>query len=70
MQRYGMTIPFDGVPLHAQREWVIELEELGDVDPVTGELRDAPSDDGFAVPYDDAASAEGASAGVPADSAA
>jgi single-strand DNA-binding protein len=49
---------------------VRELEELGDVDPVTGELRDAPPDDGFAVPYDDVASAEGASAGVPADSAA
>ena len=29
MQRYGMTIPFDGVPLHAQRDWIVELEELG-----------------------------------------
>ena len=28
-QRYGMTIPFDGVPLHAQREWVEELVDLG-----------------------------------------
>ena len=24
MQRYGMTIPFDGVPLHAQRDWIVE----------------------------------------------
>src|SRR3954447_14942057 len=32
MQRYGMTIPFDGVPLHAQREWIEELEQLGYTD--------------------------------------
>lgn len=24
-----MTIPFDGVPLHAQRDWIAELETLG-----------------------------------------
>ena len=32
MQRYGMTIPFDKVPLHAQREWIEELESLGYTD--------------------------------------
>ena len=26
---YGITIPFDRVPLHAQREWVEELVDLG-----------------------------------------
>jgi probable F420-dependent oxidoreductase len=31
-QRYGMTIPFDGVPLHAQRDWIVELEDLGYTD--------------------------------------
>ena len=30
--RYGMTIPFDGVPLHQQREWVQELADLGYTD--------------------------------------
>ena len=25
--RYGMTIPFGGVPLHEQREWIEELLE-------------------------------------------
>lgn len=29
MQRYGMTIPFDGVPLLAQEDWVKELADLG-----------------------------------------
>jgi probable F420-dependent oxidoreductase len=29
---HGMTIPFDGVPLHAQREIVEEIEELGYTD--------------------------------------
>ena len=32
MQRYGMTIPFDGVPLHAQRDWIVELADLGYTD--------------------------------------
>ena len=32
---------------------VRELEELGDVDLVTGEIREAPTDDGFAAAYDD-----------------
>ncbi|MGH8921509.1 MAG: LLM class F420-dependent oxidoreductase, partial [Actinomycetes bacterium] len=30
--RYGMTIPFDHVPLHEQREWIAELAELGYTD--------------------------------------
>src|SRR4029453_19275593 len=32
MQRYGMTIPFDGLPLHAQRDRVVELADLGYTD--------------------------------------
>jgi probable F420-dependent oxidoreductase len=32
MQRYGMTIPFSGIPLHAQRDWVVELADLGYTD--------------------------------------
>jgi probable F420-dependent oxidoreductase len=32
MQRYGMTIPFGGSPLHAQREWIEELVDLGYTD--------------------------------------
>jgi probable F420-dependent oxidoreductase len=30
--RYGMTIPFDRVPLHDQREWIEELVDLGYTD--------------------------------------
>ena len=30
--RYGMTIPFDRVPLHDQREWIVELADLGYTD--------------------------------------
>jgi len=30
--RYGMTIPFDRVPLHGQREWIEELVDLGYTD--------------------------------------
>jgi probable F420-dependent oxidoreductase len=30
--RYGMTIPLMGVPLHAHREWIEELAELGYTD--------------------------------------
>lgn len=33
---------------------VRELEEFGDVDLVTGELREPPAEDGFAASYDDA----------------
>src|SRR3954471_2845049 len=32
MARYGMTIPFDGVPLSDHREWYEELAELGYTD--------------------------------------
>ena len=32
MQRYGITIPFDGVPLLDQRDWVKELADLGYTD--------------------------------------
>src|SRR6266542_473915 len=31
-QRYGITGPFDGGPLHAHREWVEESAALGDTD--------------------------------------
>ncbi len=31
-QRHGMTVPFGGVPLHAQREWFEELVDLGYTD--------------------------------------
>ncbi len=44
MQRYGMTIPFDDVPLHAQRDWVKELEDLGYTDVWSSE---AGGHDGF-----------------------
>jgi probable F420-dependent oxidoreductase len=32
VQRYGMTIPFMGIPLHEQREWITELVDLGYTD--------------------------------------
>jgi probable F420-dependent oxidoreductase len=32
MNRYGMTIPLDGVPLAEQRGWIEELEKLGYTD--------------------------------------
>jgi probable F420-dependent oxidoreductase len=41
MQRYGMTIPFDGVPLHAQRDWVAELADLGYTDVWSAEANGA-----------------------------
>jgi len=44
MQRYGMTIPFDGVPLHAQEDWIRELEQLGYTDVWSSE---ANGHDGF-----------------------
>jgi probable F420-dependent oxidoreductase len=30
--RYGMTIPFTGVPLYEQRDWYVELQDLGYTD--------------------------------------
>ena len=43
-QRYGMTIPFDGVPLGQQREMIVELEALGYTDVWSAESDGA---DGF-----------------------
>jgi probable F420-dependent oxidoreductase len=31
-QRYGMTVPLDRVPLHEQRDWIVELADLGYTD--------------------------------------
>ena len=31
-ERFGMTIPFDGVPLGEQRAWIEELVDLGYTD--------------------------------------
>src|SRR5512132_407439 len=41
MQRYGMTIPFDGLPLHAQRDQVVELADLGYTDVWSSEANGA-----------------------------
>ncbi|MFN8053033.1 MAG: LLM class F420-dependent oxidoreductase [Acidimicrobiales bacterium] len=41
MQRYGMTIPFDNVPLPDQREWVVELADLGYTDVWSSEANGA-----------------------------
>ncbi|MEZ5177782.1 MAG: LLM class F420-dependent oxidoreductase [Acidimicrobiales bacterium] len=43
-QGYGMTIPFDGVPLHQQRDWIVELADLGYTDVWSSEANGA---DGF-----------------------
>ena len=39
--RYGMTIPFDDVPLHAQADWVRELADLGYTDVWSSEANGA-----------------------------
>jgi probable F420-dependent oxidoreductase len=39
MQRYGMTIPFDGAPLAEQREWIAELADLGYTDAWSSEAQ-------------------------------
>jgi len=44
VQRYGMTIPFDNVPLHEQRDWIVELADLGYTDVWSSEASGA---DGF-----------------------
>src|SRR5438477_12580422 len=41
MQRYGMTIPFDGAPLADQREWVADLADLGYTDAWSAEANGA-----------------------------
>jgi probable F420-dependent oxidoreductase len=38
MQRYGITIPFDGIPLAAQRDLVAELPDLGYTDVWSSEV--------------------------------
>jgi len=43
-RRYGVTVPFSGVPLHAHREWFEELESLGYTDVWSAEADGA---DGF-----------------------
>jgi probable F420-dependent oxidoreductase len=42
--RYGITIPFDGIPLHAHKEWFTRLRELGYTDLWSAEVDGA---DGF-----------------------
>src|SRR4029453_17896378 len=44
MQRYGMTIPFGGGPLHAQRDSIVELADLGYTDAWSAE---SDGGDGF-----------------------
>jgi probable F420-dependent oxidoreductase len=44
MERYGMTIPLDGISLHAQRDWIRELIDLGYTDLWSSE---ANGSDGF-----------------------
>jgi probable F420-dependent oxidoreductase len=41
MDRYGMTIPFDGIPLYQQRDWVVELADLGYTDVWSSEANGA-----------------------------
>ena len=40
-RRYGMTIPFDRVPLHEQRDWIVELADLGYTDVWSSEANGA-----------------------------
>ncbi len=40
-RRHGMTIPFDGIPLHAQRDLFMELEQLGYTDVWSSEANGA-----------------------------
>jgi probable F420-dependent oxidoreductase len=41
MQRYGLTIPFDDVPLVDQRDWIVELADLGYTDVWSSEANGA-----------------------------
>lgn len=41
MNRLGMTVPFDGVPLHQQQDWFAELAELGYTDVWSSEANGA-----------------------------
>ncbi len=38
IQRWGITVPFAGVPLHAHRDWFVELEDLGFTDIWSSEV--------------------------------
>lgn len=40
-ERYGMTIPFDGVPLFDQQDWITELADLGYTDVWSAEANGA-----------------------------
>lgn len=40
-RRYGMTIPFDGVPLAEQKDWILELADLGYTDVWSSEANGA-----------------------------
>jgi len=42
--RYGITVPFDGIPLHAHREWFARLRSLGYTDVWSAEV---DGSDGF-----------------------
>jgi probable F420-dependent oxidoreductase len=42
--RYGITIPFDGIPLHAHKEWFARLRQLGYTDVWSAEV---DGSDGF-----------------------
>ena len=42
--RYGITIPFDDIPLHAHKEWFARLRELGYTDLWSAEV---DGSDGF-----------------------
>jgi probable F420-dependent oxidoreductase len=41
MDRYGMTIPFERVPLADQRDWIVELADLGYTDVWSSEANGA-----------------------------
>jgi probable F420-dependent oxidoreductase len=43
-ERYGITIPFDGIPLHAHRDWFARLRDLGYTDAWSAEV---DGSDGF-----------------------
>jgi probable F420-dependent oxidoreductase len=43
-ERYGITIPFDGIPLHAHKEWFARLRDLGYTDLWSAEV---DGSDGF-----------------------
>jgi probable F420-dependent oxidoreductase len=43
-ERYGITVPFDGIPLHAHKEWFARIRELGYTDVWSAEV---DGSDGF-----------------------